>query len=146
MSDKKLKSRAVLNLMSKIWGLKDSPAELKKTISLFGGLAGESEDFILYVLDYLESMRVITAQRWRDLEKELVLEGTFKKGGFMDIREEIRQKGRMEGRMEGRQEGMQQGQKQLILKLLEGGMDLQSICKYTGLSESDLKNLQSVKD
>ena len=143
MSDKKLKSRAVLNLMSKIWGLKNSPGELKKTISLFGELADENEDFILYVLDYLESMKVVTAKRWRDLEKELVLEGTFKKGGFMDIREEIRQKGRVEGRVEGREEGMQQGQKQLILKLLEGGLDFQSICKYTGFSEEELKKLKN---
>ena len=103
VKDKNLKSRAILNLMAKIWRLKNSPEELKKAVALFGELTSESEDFILYVLDYLESMRVVTTQSWRDLEKELVLEKTFKKGGFMDIREEIKQKGkRTNGRTNGR--------------------------------------------
>ena len=88
--------------MGKIWELKDSPEELKKAVALFGELSGEREDFILYVLDYLEALQVITVKSWQELEKELVLEGTFKKGGFMDIREEIRQKGWMAGKQEGK--------------------------------------------
>ena len=92
---------------------------------------------------YLESMKVVTAKIWRILEKELVLEGTFKKGGFMDIREEIKERGRLEGWQKGQQEGMQQGQRKLILKLLEGGLNLQSISKYTGLSEDEINRLKN---
>ena len=159
MGDKSLKSQAILNLMDKIWELEDSPEELKKAVALFGELSGEKEDFILYVLDYLESMKVVTNKSWRDLEKELVLEGTFKKGGFMDIREEIKERGRLEGWQKGQQEGwqkgqqegwqkgqqegMQQGQRKLILKLLEGGLNLQSICKYTGFSEDEINRLKN---
>ena len=47
------------------------------------------------------------------------------------------EKGREEGREEGMQEGMQQGRQELILKLLESGFDVQTICKGTGLSEEE---------
>ena len=139
MKDKRLKSRAILNLMSKIWELKDSPEELKKAVALFGELSAEREDVILHVLDYLESMKVITTEGWRDLEKQLVLEGTFKKGGFMDIREEIRQKGRMEGRMEGRTER----DREVILNMLKNHLDIPLICKVTGLSQEEIKKLKN---
>ena len=59
MSNKSLKSHAVLNLMSKVWNLKGSPEGLKEVVSLFGELAEEREDFILYVLEYLESMKLV---------------------------------------------------------------------------------------
>ncbi len=139
MKDKSLKSHAVLNLMGKIWELKDSPAELKKAVALFGELSGEKEDFILYVLDYLESMEVVTTDSWQDLERELVLEGTFKKGGFMDIREEIRQKARMEGWQKGQQEGVQK----VVLNMLKSRLDTSLICKVTGLSQEEIQKLKN---
>ena len=61
----------------------------------------------------------------------------------MDIREEIKERGRLEGWQKGQQEGMQQGQRKLILKLLEGGLNLQSISKYTGLSEDEINRLKN---
>ena len=69
----------------------------------------------------------------------------------MDIREEIKERGRLEGWQKGQQEGwqkgqqegMQQGQRKLILKLLERGMDLQSISKYTGFSEDEINKLKN---
>ena len=139
VKDKNLKSRAILNLMGKIWELKDSPEELKKAVALFGELSGEREDFVLYVLDYLESMKVVTVEGWRELEKELVLEGTFKKGGFMDIREEIRQKGRMEGRMEGRTER----DREVISNMLKKSADMAFISEVTGLSIEEIKKLKN---
>ena len=139
MKDKQLKSRAVLNLMAKIWNLKNSPEELKKVVALFGDLADEREDFVLYVLEYLKSMNIVTAKSWVDLEKELVLEGTFKKGGFMDIREEIRQ----EGRLEGRQEGMQTRDKEIVSNMLKEKADMSFICKVTGLAEEEIKKLKN---
>ena len=53
------------------------------------------------------------------------------------------EKGIEKGKAEGMQEGMEKGQQQLILKLLERGMDLQSICKYTGFSEDAIKKLKN---
>ena len=135
MKDKQLKSRAVLNLMAKIWNLKNSPEELKKVVALFGDLADEREDFVLYVLEYLKSMNIVTAKSWGDLEKELVLEGTFKKGGFMDIREEIRQ--------EGRQEGMEKERQAVVLNMLQEKVDMSLICKVTGLAEEEIKKLKN---
>ena len=98
-------------------------------------------------MDYLESMRVVTVDSWRDLEKELVLEGTFKKGGFMDIREEIREKGRLEGWQKGQQEGWQKGQQEgrqeVALNLLSAGLDLKTVSNYTGFSEEEIKKLKN---
>ena len=139
MGDKSFKSRAILNLMGKIWELEDSPEELKKAVALFGELSGENEDFILYVLDYLESMKVVTNKSWRDLEKELVLEGTFKKGGFMDIREEIKER----GRLEGRQEGWQKGQQEIVSNMLKKSADIAFISEMTGLSVDAIKKLKN---
>ena len=59
------------------------------------------------------------------------------------IMEEGMQKGIQKGRTEGMQADMQQGQRKLILKLLDGGLDIQSICKYTGLSEEEIKKLKN---
>ena len=57
--------------------------------------------------------------------------------------EYAKQKGIEEGMEKGREEGMEKGQQQLILKLLERGMDLQSICKYTGFSEEEINRLKN---
>ena len=135
MSNKSFKSHAVLNLMAKVWDLKASPEGLKEVVSLFGELADEREDFILYVLEYLESMKLVTADSWRSLEKQLTLEGTFKKGGFMDIREEIKERARMEG--------MQQERQQVVLNMLKEEVDMNFICKVTGLSQQEINKLKN---
>ena len=53
------------------------------------------------------------------------------------------EKGMEKGIEKGQAEGMEKGQQQLILKLLERGMDLQSICKYTGFSENEINKLKN---
>ena len=86
---------------------------------------------------------MVTVDSWRDLEKELVLEGTFKKRGFMDIREEIREKGRLEGWQKGQQEGRQEGRQEVALNLLSAGLDLKTVSNYTGLSEEEINKLKN---
>ena len=39
------------------------------------------------------------------------------------------------------EKGMQKGRKELIAKLLKSGVDLQVLCKGTGLSEEEIKKL-----
>ena len=108
-------------------------------------------------------MKVVTNKSWRSLEKELVLEGTFKKGGFMDIREEIKERGRLEGWQKGQQEGWQKGQQEgwqkgqqegwqkgrqegrqeVALNFLSAGLDLETVVKCTGLSVDEIKKLKN---
>ena len=128
--------------MDKIWELKDSSRlgtlrVIDSTVHAFcprrpGG--------------YLESMKVVTAKSWRSLEKELVLEGTFKKGGFMDIREEIKERGRLEGRLEGwqkgQQEGWQKGQQEIVSNMLKKSADIAFISEMTGLPIDEIKKLK----
>ncbi len=95
----------------------------------------------------MESMEVVTTDSWQDLERELVLEGTFKKGGFMDIREEIRQKARLEGRQEGwqkgQQEGWQKGRQEIVVNMLKKSADMAFISEVTGLSVEKIKKLKN---
>ena len=52
-------------------------------------------------------------------------------------------KGIEKGRQEGRQEGMEKGLIKVALNLLKiGNIDIQSICKATGLSKQEVLNLQ----
>ncbi len=42
----------------------------------------------------------------------------------------------------GMQKGIEKGRKELIAKLLKSGVDLQVLCKGTGLSEEEIKKLK----
>ena len=88
-------------------------------------------------------MKVVTTKSWRSLEKELVLEGTFKKGGFMDIREEIKERGRLEGWQKGQQEGWQKGQQEIVSNMLKKSADIAFISEMTGLSVDAIKKLKN---
>ena len=153
IEDRRFKSRGFLNALRRAWDLKADEEELKGLISLFDTWTGDRGDnLILSLGDYLWSVVPgMNKALWNSLEHSAVKEGIFTKGGYMDVkeymREEARQKARQEVRQEVKQEamqqGMQQGQKQLILKLLEGGLDFQSICKYTGFSKEELEKLKN---
>ena len=45
------------------------------------------------------------------------------------------------GMQKGIEKCMQKGRKELIAKLLKSGVDLQVLCKGTGLSEEEIKKL-----
>lgn len=42
----------------------------------------------------------------------------------------------------GLERGLEQGKKEIALEMLSSGMDRMLVCKFTGLSESDLKGLE----
>lgn len=58
---------------------------------------------------------------------------------LMTIAQQLEQKGRQEGRLEGLREGVQEASIKIARKLLESGMDIQSVVKVTGLTEEELK-------
>jgi predicted transposase/invertase (TIGR01784 family) len=45
------------------------------------------------------------------------------------------------GKRKGKQEGKQEGKIEIAQRMLKDNLPLESIAKYTGLSESDIKNL-----
>ena len=136
---KKLRAYAPLNLMDRIWFLKNSPVEIKSSLALFGEFSGLNVDLMLDVMEYLESAGVIDPALWNSIENELVLDGIFKRGGFMNTREEIRQR----GVQEGLRQGMQKGQQSVALNMLRNSLDISLISQMTGLSEKEIKQLKN---
>ena len=135
--------RPFLNLMADIWRLKDATEEeLKAVLAEFGEFS-DRKDIILSLADYLESAGAITDELWRKLEKELVLEGTFKKGGFMDIQEEIKQRGVLEGRKQGMQQGRRERDREVINNMLKKNLNVSLISSVTGLPEAEIVKLKN---
>ncbi len=135
--DKGVKSRGAFLLFKKAWGLRRmGEVELKGLVSLFWGVASgiKRDQLLLSVVHYMRSLGV-GFDVWGKVERLLVNEGLFKKGGYMDIREHIK--------AEGIREGWQKGQQELILKMLEAKADMSLISRVTGLSEQKLKKLKN---
>ena len=68
---------------------------------------------------------------WVRIEKT-IKEGSLAKG---------RAEGRAEGRVKGRAEGRTEGKMETALKMLEDGMSVANVCKYTGLSNQQIEEL-----
>ncbi|MBQ9451843.1 MAG: hypothetical protein IJU65_00915, partial [Desulfovibrio sp.] len=56
-----------------------------------------------------------------------------------------RAKGRLEGMAEGRAEGMAEGRAAVALSMLEGGMPMEQIVRFTGLSVAEIQALRKVQ-
>ena len=139
---KKLKSRGVIELLSKICSIKrPDPAKVRDIFLGFEDLLKQSKgqqkkDTILKILEYLIDNTGLDLKTWKKAEQLIMEEGILPKGGVMDIREHIKEK----GRWEGRQEGMQKGMQTVALNMLQEKADLIFISKVTGLSVKKLKN------
>ena len=154
---KKLKSRGVIDLLSKIWSIKKpGPAKVKDIFLSFEALLKQTKgqqkkDTILKILEYLIDNTGLDLKTWKKAERLIIEEGILPKGGVMDIREHIKEKGRYEGmqkgiqkgRQEGRQEGMQARGKEIVLNMLKKSADLSFISEVTGLSEKEIKKLKN---
>ena len=163
------KTGPVLSLLDKVWFLRENEAELREILfSLFKVFRGE--EWILAVAKYLKSAGV-SIRTWDKLEREAIKRGLLKKGGYMDIREEIRMEGRQEGRMEGRQEGRMEGRQEgrmegrqegrmegrqeglqkgriaerqeIVLNMLQKKADISFISEVTGLSKDEIRKLKN---
>ncbi|MBQ9452255.1 MAG: hypothetical protein IJU65_03045, partial [Desulfovibrio sp.] len=53
--------------------------------------------------------------------------------------------GRIEGMAEGRAEGMAEGRAAVALSMLEGGMPMEQIVRFTGLSTAEIEALRKVQ-
>ena len=136
-NDKSFKTGPVLRLLDRVWLLKNNERELKETLFGFFKLFS-AEEWILSVAKYLKSAGV-SLKAWDKLEKEAIKKGLLKKGGYMDIREEIR----MEGRIEGRQEGRQEERQAVVQNMLKERADLAFISKVTGLPVREIKKFKN---
>ena len=132
-SDRRFKTGRILQLLDRVWLLKNNERELRE--ALFGFFKVFRKDkWILAVAKYLRSAGV-SPKLWNKLEKEAMERALLKKGGYMDIKEEIRQEGRWEGRQEGRQE--------VIRNMLREKLDLAIISKVTGLPVREIKKFKN---
>lgn len=52
-----------------------------------------------------------------------------------------REEARTEGRAEGRAEGKTEAKNSIALKMMKGGMPIEQIMQFTGLSEKEIKSL-----
>ena len=119
-----------LYVLKNLSRLDKRPAALKEKI--FSKLFGEAEiaKFTPTELkEYEDSLKA-----YRDVKNSI--DTALEKG-----REEGRAEGREEGRAEGREEGRVEGVIQVAKKLLESGMDVDTIMKMTDLSKSEIEKL-----
>ena len=134
------KSKGILNLFAKIWTLKDKKKikeeDLLKILSEFGVFSTKADnDLVLSIMNYFKSAGV-SDELWEKTEQEAFRKRIFtKKGGYMDVRENIRQ--------EGRQEGRQERDKEVILNMLKEKADISFISKVTGLPTKEIKKLKN---
>ena len=153
------KSRGFLNILKRCWDLKLDEGLLSEVLSLFNNWNGDRGDLLLSVGDCLWTMVPgMDKKLWSSLENRAVKEGIFKKGGFMDIREEIKERGRLEGWQKGQQEGWQKGQQEgwqkgqqegwqkgqqeIVSNMLKKSADIAFISEMTGLSVDEIKKLK----
>ena len=138
------KSKGILNLFAKIWTLKDQKKikeeDLLKILSEFGVFSTKADnDLVLSIMNYFKSAGV-SDELWEKTEQEAFRKRIFtKKGGYMDVRENIREEGRWEGERKGRKAERQQ----VVLNLLKKKQDISFISEVTGVSEKEIKKLKN---
>ena len=138
------KSKGILNLFAKIWTLKDKKKikeeDLLKILSEFGVFSTKADnDLVLSIMNYFKSAGV-SDELWEKTEQEAFRKRIFtKKGGYMDVRENIRE----EGRWEGERKGEKKGRQQVALNLLKEKADISFISKVTGVSAKEIKKLKN---
>ena len=123
-----------LYVLKNLSRLDKRPAALKEKI--FSKLFGEAEiaKFTPTELkEYEDSLKA-----YRDVKNSI---DTALEKGREEGRAEGREEGRAEGREEGRAEGRVEGVIQVAKKLLESGMDVDTIMKMTDLSKSEIEKL-----
>ena len=131
-----------LYVLKNLSRLDERPAALKEKI--FSKLFGEAEiaKFTPTELkEYEDSLKA-----YRDVKNSI--DTALEKGreeGRAEGREEGRAEGREEGRAEGRVEGREEGKNlkaiQIAKKLLEAGMDVDTVMKMTDLSKNEIEKL-----
>ena len=117
-------------------------------------MSQESETFKIAV-DNLKSLSTEENVRFAELQREKVIRDSIslvhgaryamKKGraeGMQQGMQQGMQKGMQQGMQKGIAEGLQKGMQQVALNMLKEGLDITLICKMTGLSKKEIKNLK----
>ena len=112
---------------------------------------GSGRRFIEVVLEYMfEAGEIDDRQAFYNIiENQISKEAG---GMIMTLAEQLRQEGMQQGMQQGRQEGMQQGRQEGVFKekieiaerMLKEGVEFVFIVKITGLSISELENMQVI--
>ena len=77
------------------------------------------------------------------MEQELVEEGVFTKGGYMDTIQYMKEQERMKGLRKGLRKGIEKGRKEVIVNMLKEKLDITLVSKVTGLPTKEIKKLQN---
>ena len=101
--------------------------DMAKAVGLFDNVSARDLEFL--------KRRTEEREHWDRLSMKAE---AFRKGSAEGM-----EKGIKDGMEKGMEKGMEEGQKTLILKLLESGIGVQTLCKGTGLSEEEIKKLKS---
>lgn len=144
LKNQSVQSRGALYLLREIWWVKPEAAALERAIGFLKDLAGQRDDLILSVVDYLfKAVPGMSREVWEKAEKDAVAKGLLIKGGYMDVKERIREEGRQEGRQEGREEGRQDSRREVVRNMLQNNLETPLISKVTGLSEKEINKLKN---
>ena len=150
-------SRPVLLIMGTIWRLRRET--ISELFQMGTSLSEKDQKFLIQrAVDYIRrndptfKLTVI-----REIEKESIeeeqrimalqcsLDEEREKGMKKGLREGLkkgREEGRMKGREEGREEGRLEGAQQTALRMVEAGLELETICSCTGLSSKEVEELR----
>ena len=141
---KDLTSALALYILKHIWQL--DKEKLREFFVLSQDISLEDRKFLVNkVADYIQEYDPhFSWNILQDIEEKTIKEKEDRVMPPLQYTlDKVRKEGIQAGMQEGIEKGMQQGQRKLILKLLEGGLNLQSICKYTGLSEEEINKLKN---
>ncbi len=158
---KTLKSGMALYLLKKIWYFK-WPEDGKKMLNWVQNLsARERHNLLLVGSEYIKDVCKISQKQLETLELEALKTGILRKGGSMGLLEYVRQKkvkeitqaaireglqkGMKQGKEQGMKQGKEQGMKQVALNMLHNDLDVDMICKVTGLCKEEVHKLNRTK-
>ena len=96
-------------------------------------MASEKNKTIEKVVEDLDEMSADQNERLEAYRRQLI------EWDYEIEKEELRK----EAREEGLQEGIQEGIQKMAIKMLQKGMDIQTIMEITGLTEEEIKRLKT---
>ncbi|HGJ5917800.1 Rpn family recombination-promoting nuclease/putative transposase [Arsenophonus nasoniae] len=148
------KRMALLELVQKHIRRRDMTELLSEIVKLLS-YNYYSDNQVITLFNYL--IQEGNAEQPAKLIKEIAKQSEKHEGALMNIAQGLRQEGRKEGiqegmqkgKLEGMQEGIQKGklegkheaQLEIARQMLESNMDRQSVMKFTGLTDAELRNL-----
>jgi predicted transposase/invertase (TIGR01784 family) len=97
---------------------------------------------MLFFLKYISQTQQIRLDRLERMLKESKIDG----GDIMQtLAEQLKQEGKQEGIKIGEEIGMEEKAKETAKRMLEDGLPIETISKYTGLMEKEIKRLLEIR-